>query len=152
MHLTHSIRQRRTLSFNWRPSIRLQLTLCYTIIFALLIVCFGALLYAHLQSSLVDSLGTELRVRAQQIASDVHDDTNDKLIIANATSDLPGFDPLTLNQPVAPADVNFDVLVRVIDEDGQTFSSTPAFRSLNVPSASVTQPLRGIPWQGTVTT
>jgi heavy metal sensor kinase len=156
MHLTHYVSHRghalRPLSFNWRPSIRLQVTLCYTIVFALLIGCVGIVLYTHLQSSLVESLGTELHVRAQQIASDVHDDPAGKLVMANASSDLPGFEPVTLNQPVAAADVNFEVFVRVLDAEGKTYRLSPAFRSLNVPSASVTQPLQGIPWQGTVTT
>jgi heavy metal sensor kinase len=50
------------------------------------------------------------------------------------------------------ADVNFGALVRILDAKGQILAITPAFHELQVPSISVTQPLHGLSWQGTVTT
>jgi heavy metal sensor kinase len=40
--------------------------------------------------------------------------------------------------------------VRLLDAHGQLVHETPAFRALPVPQVSVTQPLQGTPWQGTI--
>jgi heavy metal sensor kinase len=47
-------------------------------------------------------------------------------------------------------DVNYGAFVRLLDIHGTRLTETPAFRALRVPAASVTQPLQGIPWQGTI--
>ena len=47
--------------------------------------------------------------------------------------------------------MNIGTLVRMLDVKGQTAYISPAFRALSLPSASFTQPLHGVPWQGTVT-
>jgi heavy metal sensor kinase len=135
----------------WQPGIRLQLTLCYTIVFAALFLIAGIFLYTNLQSSLVDSLDTELHLRAQQIADDIAEQ-NGTLQLRASTSELPGFDPEDAYQVNEPADVNFGTLVRVLNAQGHTFRVTPTFHALNVPPESVSQPLHNMPWQGTVTT
>ncbi len=135
----------------WQPGVRMQLTLCYTIVFAVLFFVAGIFLYTHMQSSLVDSLDTELHLRAQQIADDIVEN-NGNLQLRDATSELPGIDPEDAYQLSKPADVNFGSLVRVLDSRGHTFRVTSTFHALNVPPASISQPMHGIPWQGTVST
>ena len=49
------------------------------------------------------------------------------------------------------SDVNMGTLVRVLNTKGQVAYVSPAFRSLSLPSASVSQPLHSVFWQGTVT-
>jgi two-component system OmpR family sensor kinase len=146
MQITHHNPLRR-----WQPGIRLQLTLCYTIVFAVLFFVAGVFLYTHMQSSLVDSLDTELHLRAQQVADDIIDD-HDTLKLRDATSELPGIDPEDSYQLSKPADVNFGSLVRVLDGHGKVFRVTSTFHALNVPPESISQPMHGLPWQGTVST
>src|SRR5713226_5361947 len=137
---------RHTLLQRWQPGIRLQLTLCFTFVFAALFLVAGIFLYTHMQSALVASLDTELHLRVQQIADDIVED-HGALKLRDATNELPGFDPQDTYQLNKPADVNFGTLVRVLDYRGQTFRVTPTFHALNVPSDSISQPLHGIPWQ-----
>jgi heavy metal sensor kinase len=131
--------------------IRLQLTLWYSIVFLCLMLLSGLLFYTRFQMSLGSSLDTELQLQAQQIADDI---TLEKGVITihDATAELPGFDPHDLTPQVPPSDVNLGVLVRVLDKNGMPFRATPAFHALVVPSQSVTQPLHGLPWQGTTST
>jgi two-component system OmpR family sensor kinase len=49
-------------------------------------------------------------------------------------------------------DVTFGTLIRILDPQGRVVRVSPAFRALIVPTASLTQPLHGTPWQGNVTT
>jgi heavy metal sensor kinase len=46
--------------------------------------------------------------------------------------------------------MNYGALVRLLDIHGQVLRETPASRSLRVPAQSITQPLRGQPWEGTI--
>jgi heavy metal sensor kinase len=135
----------------WQPGIRLQLMLCYTIVFAVLFFIAGIFLYTHMQSSLVDSLDTELHLRAQQIADDIVED-HGSLKLRDATSELPGIDPHDSYQLNKPADVNFGSLVRVLDAHGHVFQVTSTFYALKVPAESISQPMHSMPWQGTVST
>ena len=48
-------------------------------------------------------------------------------------------------------DVNLGALVRILNIRGDVVYVTPAFLALNIPTVSVTQPLHGNTWQGTVT-
>jgi heavy metal sensor kinase len=148
------------------PGIRVQLTLWYSVIFALLIFLFSFVLYTTLQAFLASSLDSALQVRAQQIAGGVSNE-NGKLVIQDITGELPGLDVTpgpqsnsdTTNQTgehntgqQGPAsDVNFGTLVRILDAQGRTVYISPAFHALSLPSASFTNPLHGVPWQGTVT-
>jgi signal transduction histidine kinase len=133
--------------------IRWQLMLWYSIIFALLMVFSGLLFYTRLQTTLAGSLDTELQLQAQQIAGDITYDEDGNITAHDATADLPGFNPSgKVQHAPPPADVNLDILVRVLDKRGLPLRTTPAFYALNIPPESVTQPLHGLPWQGTIST
>lgn len=131
--------------------IRVQLTLWYSLVFVALIVMAGILVYTRLQNLLAASLDTELQVQAQQIANDILRE-NGTIKITDATAELPGFDAADRVVHVSPADVNLGVLVRVLDLQGRSYRATPAFSLLLVPNESVTAPLHGRPWQGTIVT
>jgi heavy metal sensor kinase len=136
------------------PGVRAQLTLWYTAIFALLLLLAGVLLYLHLRDSLAASLDSALQLRAQQLASYISVQHN-QLVLNDVVADLPGFGPDNdgdgPQQDSTRADVNFDALVRLLNLHGHVLHATPAFEKLPVPQASVTQPLLGTPWQGTIT-
>ncbi len=134
---------------HWHPGIRLQLTFWYTLVFTLLLLGSGLLLYTQLQSSLLGSLDAELRLRAQQVADDVVDEQGN-LRFEQTTKDLPGFQTQTSASSSNHADLNVGTLVRVLDARGQVVGVTPAFRILLIPAESVTSPLHGTPWQGSV--
>jgi heavy metal sensor kinase len=131
--------------------IRLQLMLWYSAIFTLLLLLFAGLFFSRFQTQLASSLDTALQLQAQQIAGDITD-TAGTISIHDATADLPGFDPTDQGRHVPPADVNLGIMVCIVTDDGQPVRTTPAFHQLQIPKASVTQPLHGIPWQGDVTT
>jgi heavy metal sensor kinase len=131
--------------------IRLQLTLWYSAIFTLLMLLSGLLFYSRFQAQLASSLDTSLQLQAQQVAGDITEDRG-VIRLHDATADLPGFDPTDRGQHVPPADVNLGILVRILNAEGQPVRTTPDFRQLLVPQASISQPLHDIPWQGDVTT
>jgi len=152
------------------PGIRVQLTLWYTAIFALLILLFSLFFYTTLETILASGIDSALQLRAQQIAGGISGE-NGKIIIQDVTGELPGLDSTTTpgeqskhsretNQTVGSddtgqhdpqSDVNIGTLVRVLDLNGQIVYISPAFQALSLPPASFTQPLHGIPWQGIVT-
>ncbi|GAC1381423.1 MAG: ATP-binding protein [Ktedonobacteraceae bacterium] len=149
--------------------IRAQLTLWYTAIFALLILLFSAIFYTTLQSSLASGVDTALQIRAQQIAGGISVECGN-ITVQDVTGELPGLDstvmsrkqcnrPSEVNQTDSSngkgqtgtqSDVNVGTLVRILTVKGQISYITPAFRMLAVPSASISQPLHGVAWQGTV--
>lgn len=135
----------------WPFSIRLQLMLWYTIVFALLLFLSDTLLYTQLQSSLITNLDTALQLQTDQIASGVSND-NGKIAIQDVTGDLPDVSTNTTDTQDSSIDVTFGTLIRVLDAKGNTVRITPAFRSLIIPTNSLTQPLHGTPWQGNVMT
>jgi heavy metal sensor kinase len=130
-------------------SLRLQLAAWYTIAFAVLLGLSGAVFYQYLEHSLEASVDTDLGLRAQQISSALvlHNGT---ITSRDLTLALPGLGTATHGADMKASDVNQGALVRLLDAHGTLLGETPAFRSLRVPAASVTQPLRGTPWQGTV--
>jgi two-component system OmpR family sensor kinase len=149
------------------PGIRIQLTLWYTAIFALLILLFCLILYSTLQAFLASGVDSALQLRAQQIAGGISSE-NGKIVIQDVTGELPGLDstatagqqgpgstpsggPNGTGQQGATSDVNIGTLVRMLDVKGNTAYISPAFHALFLPVASFTQPLRGASWQGTVT-
>ena len=152
------------------PGIRVQLTLWYTAIFALLILLFSLIFYTTLQAFLASGVDSALRLRAQQIAGGVASESG-KIVIQDVTGELPGLDatptpgeqgtsttetnqtgsPNDTGQQGARSDVNIGTLVRMLDVKGQTAYISPAFRALTLPLESFTQPLHGVSWQGTVT-
>jgi heavy metal sensor kinase len=135
----------------WPLSIRVQLMLWYSAVFAVLMLLSAILFYTKFQATLARSLDTSLQLQAQQVAGDITLNKDGTVSIQDATSDLPGFDPRD-GQHVPPADVNLGILVRVLTADGRSFRTTPAFSTLIVPNESISQPLQGFPWQGNVTT
>jgi len=136
------------------PGVRIQLTLWYTTTYALLLLLAGVLLSLHLRDSLAASLDAALQLRSQQLASYISVQHN-QIVLDDVVSDLPGFGPDNdgdgSQQDSTRADVNFDALVRLLDLQGHVLHATPAFGKLPVPQASITQPLLGTPWQGTIT-
>ncbi len=136
---------------HWPPGIRWQLMAWYTSVFALLLLFTGALFYQHLETSLEASVDATLQLRAQQIASE--------LVVAQGTITLhdltvnpSGEAPNAQAQWLGRDNVDYGELVRLLGAHGHLLSETPAFRTISVPQTSITQPLQGTPWQGTVVT
>jgi heavy metal sensor kinase len=135
----------------WPFGVRMQLTFWYTSVFAVLLFLGGIFLYLHLEVSLGRSLDSAIETHTQQLANDItYKDGNIKL--HDATADLPGFDRDTRQQRVTSGDVNYEILVRLLDTHGRVLHATPAFLTLKIPDVSISQPLQGHPWQDTVTT
>ena len=124
--------------------IRLQLMLCYTAVFAALLLFVGAIFYQYLEHSLEASLDTTLQIRAQQIAGGIVF-RGGTITIRAVAGGLPGFDANPHDQQLSQVYATFGVLVRLLDAHGQLVHETPAFRALPVPQVSVTQPLQGTP-------
>jgi heavy metal sensor kinase len=162
----------RLLSRMRPPSIRVQLTLWFILVFTVLMLLFGAVFYVNLRTSLQTSFDTSLQLRTQQIAAGINEDKGTitihdvtgalpGLVNTDAANDnsTPGSSPIptsTANtNPTSPeearADVNLGALVRILNINGEVIYVTPAFLSLNIPFTSVTQPLDGSAWKGTVT-
>ncbi len=149
------------------PGIRIQLTLWYTAIFALLILLFGLIFYTTLHAFLASGVDSALQLRAEQIAGGVSSESG-KIVIQDVTGELPGLDTTATpgNQNTnstgtdatggsnvtqgTQSDVNIGTLVRILDAQGKTTYISPAFHALKLPSASFTRPLQGTSWQGTV--
>jgi two-component system, OmpR family, sensor kinase len=152
---------------NRSPGIRVQLTLWYTAIFALLILLFGLIFYTTLHAFLASGVDSALQLRAEQIAGGVSSESG-KIIIHDVTGELPGLDTTATpgNPNTTPtvtnstggtnitqstlSDVNIGTLVRILDRQGKITYISPAFHALELPSASFTGPLHGTSWQGTV--
>jgi len=130
-------------------SLRLQLAAWYTIAFAVLLLLTGAVFYQYLERSLEASVDTDLHLRAQQIGSSLVLQ-NGTITLRDLTIALPGLDTATHGADTTSSDVNQGTLVRLLDAHGRLLGETPAFLALRVPGSSVTQPLQGTPWQGTV--
>ncbi|GLV56828.1 two-component sensor histidine kinase [Dictyobacter sp. S3.2.2.5] len=130
-------------------SLRLQLAAWYTIAFAVLLLLTGVVFYQYLERSLEASVDTDLGLRSQQIASSLvlHQGT---ITLHDPTLALPGLDPAVHGTDTISSEVNQGTLVRLLDAHGKLLGETPAFHTLQAPKSSVTQPLQGTPWQGTV--
>jgi two-component system, OmpR family, sensor kinase len=149
----------------WPLNIRSQMMLWYFLIFAILIFLFGAVFYFNLQTSLETNIDTELQSRAQAISNGINEE-NGTIAVQDVTGVLPGLvDPDATTRPLAPTstpvsnqdkletqgDVNIAPLVRILNNKGDAVYTSLAFSKLNIPALSVTQPLQGKPWRGTVT-
>ena len=154
------------------PGMRIQLTLWFIAVFSVLILLFGAVFYINLRASLQTNFDSSLQLRTQQIAAGINEDRG-TITIHDVTGALPGLtdpdaatdtatptsNPQTPNtttaNPANPektsADVNLGALVRILNIRGDVVYVTPAFLALNIPPTSVSQPLHGNTWQGTVT-
>ncbi len=150
----------------WRlstPGIRIQLTVWYTLVSAVLILIFGVTLYTALQTMLISSFDTTLQMRAQQVAEGVSVHHND-VSVSDIVSELP-----ELNATAAlldPEDVNNgkgsngdsmavysnkSIIVRVFDIHGRTLFCYPTSYNTAPLSSSISEPLQGKPWHGTIT-
>lgn len=130
-------------------SLRMQVAVWYTIVFAVMLLLTGAVFYKYLENSLETGVDTDLQLRAQQIASDfkLHNSTLTPQDIATI---LPDVSSTTQAQESSSANVDEGVLIRLLDNKGTLLGETPAFRELRIPTESWTQPLQGHPWQGIV--
>lgn len=154
------------------PGMRVQLTLWFILVFSVLMLLFGAVFYVNLRASLQTSFDASLQLRTQQIAAGINEDKG-TITIHDVTGALPGLIDADAATDIAPpqsnpqttsttttnstgpekanADVNLGALVRILNIRGEVVYVTPAFLALNIPPSSVTQPLHGSTWKGTVT-
>ena len=154
------------------PSTRVQLTIWFVLVFTVLLILFGAIFYVNLRTSLQTNFDTSLQLRTQQIAAGINEDKG-AIFIHDVTGTLPGLvDPdatigigtpgsgltpgsttsaSTTKPDEIRADVNLGTLVRILNNRREIVYVTPAFLSLDIPTASVAQPLQGRAWKGTVT-
>jgi two-component system OmpR family sensor kinase len=154
-----------------RPGIRVQLTLWYTLVSAVLIMIFGIAFYTSSEQLLAKSFDTTLQLRAQQVAEGVtvH---NGKMTIDDVVNELPELDAssaiidTTGSDDTAPgpyssedkstiSDLNVpypdrSIMVRIFDAHGKVIYSTATFNKIPVPVESIQQPLKGHPWPGTI--
>ena len=152
-----------------RPlGIRGQLTLLYTAIFAVLFLVVAGAYYIALDRTLQANFDATLATRAAQIASGVSRE-NGVVTIQDVTGELPGNvsagapsgagdAPTSTEPPNVPAsqsgeqsNVSFGTLVRILDARGSAVYISPGFKALTLPARSVTDPLRGTLWLGTIT-
>jgi heavy metal sensor kinase len=130
-------------------SLRWQMVAWYTTAFTVLLLLTGAIFYQYLEHALEAGVDTDLQLRAQQIAAGAVI-SHGTVSLRNVTADLPGFGTPSSSTPAQSVDVNAGVLVRLLDAHGHLIAETPAFRPLSVPAESITQPLAGHAFQGTI--
>ncbi len=143
--------------------IRVQLTLWYTLVSAFLILVFSVTLYTILHSMLISSFDTTLQMRAQQVAEGISIHQNG-VSVSNIVSELPELnataallDPQDVHNGKAsdedrvPVYSNKNILIRVFDTQGKTLFCYPSSCSIPFSSVSISQPLHGKPWNGTIT-
>jgi heavy metal sensor kinase len=160
-----------------RPlGIRAQLTLLYTAIFAVLFLVVAGAYYLYLDRTLQATFDATLTTRTAQIASGISLE-NGSLNIQDVTGELPrnasgsasgstsggvdgspnadGVSGTTgttgTGQSGPQSDVMFGTLVRILDPQGKIVYVSPGFQALAVPHVSVSDPLGGAEWLGTVT-
>lgn len=132
-----------------RLGIRLQLLCGYTAVFTLVLLLAGALSYHYFENALEENVTTSLRIQAHQIAEEIMVG-NDTLTIHDVTGRWSGI--LSDQLRGEPGDTNSESLVRLLDLQGRVVRETPAARQLPIPPQSMTQPLQGQPWEGTIHT
>ncbi len=157
----------------FRPGIRVQMTLWYTLVSAALMLIFGIAFYTSAQRLLASSFDTVIQLRAQQVAEGVSV-RNGKIRVGDIVNELPELDataalvdtgndgdgetPSASNAPHSSTTSNLNVpypdksiLVRVLNVHGNVIYSTATFSRLSLSLESIEQPLEGKPWFGTVT-
>nr|MBA2679211.1 hypothetical protein [Ktedonobacteraceae bacterium] len=87
----------------FRPGIRIQLTLWYTLVSAVLIVIFGIVFYTFSERMLASSFDTILQLRAQQVAEGVTV-SNGKIRVDDVVNELPELDASSALIDVAGSD------------------------------------------------
>ena len=161
----------RRLQRFFRPGIRIQLTLWYTLVSAVLIVIFGIVFYTFSERMLAASFDTTLQLRAQQVAEGVTV-RNGKIVVDDVVNELPELDassalidvgggdnlpdPNNSDGGNGSSDLNVpypdrSIMVRIFDAHSNVVYSTATFSKLSLSPDSVRQPLHGMPWKGTIT-
>jgi heavy metal sensor kinase len=137
----------------WPPGVRLQLLCWYTVIFAGVLLLAGAISYRYFETALENGVDTSLRVQEQQIAAEVMPG-KDTITIHDAIGILSGLDNDDHDHSSSSGhvDIDYGALVRLLDAHGTVLRQTPASEDLRVPPESITQPLHGHSWEGTLTT
>jgi two-component system, OmpR family, sensor kinase len=131
------------------PGIRYQLSLWYTAVFALLILGSGVVVYKYLEYSLAISQDAALSVRAQELASEITRSGN-SVVIHDVSGNVFGSAATQVDTHLTPDKINVSTVVRILDAHGKLVAETPAFSLVNAPAKSITAPLQGSAWQGTV--
>ncbi|HLZ59411.1 MAG TPA: ATP-binding protein [Ktedonosporobacter sp.] len=146
------------------PGVRLQLSLWYTAVSACLMLIFGIALYTSLDQLLASSFDTTLQMRAQQIAEGVSV-RQGKVIVSGIVDELPELnataaivDPSPHNTGTSNGDPEEHtprikgIYVRVLDTHHKIIYFTSSFSALTLPPESISNPLSGQPWRGTLLT
>ncbi|HTI15747.1 MAG TPA: ATP-binding protein [Dictyobacter sp.] len=140
---------RRLLPLTWPPGVRIQVALWYTVVFALILMLSDVIFFLQLRESMIDNMDSMLQIRAQQIASGISD-INGKITVQNILYDTsPDAKTKHLEQAV---DENFGSLIRILTPQGKVLQISPTFQTLVVPKSTITQPLKGQAWHGTIET
>jgi two-component system, OmpR family, sensor kinase len=129
------------------PGIRIQLTLWYTAIFALMLLIAGGVFYGALKLTLESRVDTELNARANLIATGITWDHSD-ITIQDVMGTLPGLGT-SPSSHIAP-DNDLAVWVRVLDAQGKPVYASPVFQRRLLPDASVQIPLTGKTWHESI--
>ena len=129
--------------------IRQQLTLWYTAVFLVLTLGAGWIVYKYLEHTLPQTLDTTLSIQANQISDEIRY-RNGEIRIRDDYGALPSSD----FSNSGPADTNMDeddrTFIRLLDTHEHVIRATARFGQLDIPAESLSQPLHGEPWQGTV--
>ncbi|MBO0797071.1 MAG: HAMP domain-containing protein, partial [Ktedonobacteraceae bacterium] len=133
----------------FRPGIRLQVLCGYTVIFGLVLLLAGGVSYHYFENVLENNVNISLQIQAHQIAEEIIIG-HDTVTIHDTIGSLSG---ITTEQPASiSGQTNAETLVRLLDTQGHVLRETPASQQLQIPPQSLTQPLQGQPWEGTIRT
>ena len=129
--------------------IRLQLTLWYTVVFLFLILGSGWVVYKYLEYTLPQTLDTTLSLRASQLADEIKY-RDGEIHIHDDSGNLPSTDFSQSGLADQNTDVGGSSFIRLLDTQGHVIRATATFDQLDMPEESMSQPLDGEPWWGTV--
>ena len=155
------------------PGIRLQITLWYTCVFALLLLLVSVVSYVTASSSLNANVDATLVLHARQIAAGINE-YNGKIYIEDISGSLPGLastpgpnatpssesddhgdngpdDDSRENAGILASIVNTGTLVRVLDTSGNLVYTSLAARKLPALPGATGGALSGKAWYETVT-
>lgn len=138
-----------SLRHRFRLGIRLQILCGYTLVFTIVLGLSGAISYQYIENALEDNVNTSLQIQAHQLAEEMVVG-NDTLTIHDTTGRWSGI--TSDHSASATGDASTESLVRVLDTQGRVVRETPASKLLQIPPQSITQPLRGQAWEGTIRT
>jgi signal transduction histidine kinase len=104
--------------------------------------------YGALKLTLDWRVDASLQTQAQHIAAGISDQ-HGTVVIRNVTGLLPGL-PEAGTAPSGEGSLDDGTLVRVLSLQGSVLYTSPAFRGILLPPASVSTPLRGKSWTDTI--